>query len=174
MNRLFLLLMILSMPLPVAASHFWGGIDLCEVYKDKLPPGLTTELLPDAHSQAVVLLDHYCTQCHNLPGPDRHTAAEWRDVASKMFMLMDVSNRFGGLMGKVETMEPQEQEMLLAYLERHAANSEFIKSPADSESTGDAWLTRTLVLLPVLLLTGLGILRWWLHARRGHKPCAID
>lgn len=174
MKRTALLLMILFMPLPVAASHTWTDIDLCEVYKDKLPPGLTAESLPEAHSQGAVLLNQYCTQCHNLPGPDRHSAAEWRGVASKMFMLMDVSNRFGGLMGKVETMRSQDQEILLAYLERHATKSTISKKPADSEATGHPWLTRTLVLLPFLLLTGLGLLRWWRNLRSDHKPCVID
>jgi len=174
MNRVGLLLMILFMSLPVSASHTWADIDLCEVYKDKLPPGLTAESLPGAHSPGAVLLNRYCTQCHNLPGPDRHTAAEWREVASKMFMLMDVSNRFGGLMGKVETLQVQDREILLAYLERHATSSIIGKKPADTEVAENQWLTRTLALLPFLLLTGLGLLRWWRNLRSDHKSCGID
>ncbi len=171
MNRIVPLLMILFAPLPVAASHTWADIDLCEVYKDKLPPGLTADSLPDAHSPGAVFLDRYCTQCHNLPGPDRHTAAEWRGVTSKMFMLTDVSDRFGGLMGKVETMRPQDQEILLAYLERHATNAAMSEVPADIEATDHPWLQRTKALLPFLLLTGLGLLRWWRKRLSDRKPC---
>lgn len=174
MKRTAILLMILFMPLPVAASHTWADIDLCEVYKDKLPPGLTAASLPEAHSPGAALLNQFCTQCHNLPGPDRHTAAEWRDLASNMFMLMEVASRFGGLMGKAETMQTQDQEILLAYLERHATQSTISKKPVDSDAIGHPWLTRTLALLPFQLLTGLGLLRWWRTFRCNRKPCAID
>ncbi|MCU7923073.1 MAG: hypothetical protein KZQ88_10295 [Candidatus Thiodiazotropha sp. (ex Dulcina madagascariensis)] len=174
MKGIALLLMILCLPLPVAASHAWADIDLCEVYQDKLPPGLSAESLPEAHAPGAVLLDRYCTQCHNLPGPDRHTAAEWRDVASRMFLLMDVSKRFGGLMGRVESMQAQEQAILLAYLERYAANLIVSKWPAEPEATGHPWLIRTQALLPFLLLTGLGLLRWLRKCRKDHKPCVTD
>ncbi len=175
MKRLVLLLMILLTSLPVAASHAWADIDLCEIYQDKLPPGLTLASLPEAGSSGSVLLNQYCTQCHNLPGPDRHTVAEWKDVASKMFMLMEVSNRFGGLMGRVESMQPQEQEILRAYLERHAAYSSLIDNkPVDSQTGDHPWLSRTLALFPFLLLTGVGVLRWRRSFRRNHQPCVID
>jgi len=174
MKRIVLLLMTLLMSLPVAASHAWADIDLCEVYQDKLPPGLTLASLPEADSTGAALLHQYCTQCHNLPGPDRHTAAEWRDVASRMFMLMEVSNSFGGLMGRVESMRLQEQEVLRSYLEHHAANSIINNKPADSEASDHAWMSRTLTLFPFLLLTGVGVLRWRRNLRSNHKPCVID
>ncbi len=154
MNRIMLL--ILFLPVQVFASHGWSSFDICEAYKDKLPPGLTIESLADSKSPGAVLLNQYCTQCHNLPGPDRHTAAEWREVTSKMFMLMDVSHRFGGLAERVEIMQKPEQETLLAYLEQYASGT-----VGSEESTqGNPWLTRALALLPFLLLTGLGLLRW--------------
>ncbi|WP_240992139.1 hypothetical protein [endosymbiont of Riftia pachyptila] len=165
-----LMILILSLPLPATASHTWSGIDLCEVHKDKLPPGLTVESLPDSQSPEASLLQRFCTQCHNLPGPDRHTAAEWREVASKMFLLMDVSHRFGGLMGRVETMQKQEQERLLAYLQHHAMQSIDQEAPADIHRLNHPWLTRIWVLGPFLLLTGLGLLRWWRdrHTDKNH------
>ncbi|MES9855414.1 MAG: hypothetical protein ABW166_02260 [Sedimenticola sp.] len=192
------LLLILFLPLPLSASHTWADIDLCEVYKDKLPPGLTPESLPEAHSQGAELVNRYCSQCHNLPAPDRHTTTEWQGVAANMFMLMDLSNRFGGLMGRVETMQQQEQEIVLAYLARHATNAGRGRSQttlpdhtdpaslqgltptpeaddeADDEAAKSSWLTPTLPLLPFLLLMGLGLLRWWRTPRSGHKPCVID
>ncbi len=168
MNRIVLLLILLFLPLSVASNHTSAAIDLCEIYKDKLPPGLTADLLPEAPSQGAKLLAQYCTQCHNLPGPARHTATKWREVTSKMFMLMDVSSIFGGMMGKVETMQLQDQEILRTYLEHNATNSEIIMSPADRESTGHLWPTRSLALLPVLLLTGAGLLRWRRNLRHGH------
>jgi len=172
--KLALLLLILSLPLPVAASHGWAGFDLCEVHKDELPPGLTAESLPDPQSHGAALLNQYCTQCHNLPGPDRHTAAEWNDVTSKMFLLMDVSHRFGGLMGRVEILQGSQQEMLQAYLEHHASQSAVSEEATDSA----LWLTRILPLTPFVLLIGLGLLRWWKHhqsaLRQDRKSCVID
>ncbi|MEG7522707.1 MAG: hypothetical protein M3H12_06355 [Chromatiales bacterium] len=50
MKRVTLLFLILTLPQPVAASHPSAGIDLCEIHKDKLPPGLTAESLPDPQS----------------------------------------------------------------------------------------------------------------------------
>ncbi|RLJ20541.1 hypothetical protein DJ031_05510 [bacterium endosymbiont of Escarpia laminata] len=155
------MLMIFCLPQPVAASHPSAGIDLCEVHKDKLPPGLTAESLPEPHSKGAGLLHQYCTQCHNLPGPDRHTAAEWREVTPKMFLLMDVSHRFGGLMGQVEIMQREEQEHLLVYLERHALPSAGQVATADTFQSNQPWLTRLWALIPFLLLMVLGLLRWW-------------
>lgn len=167
-------LLLLALPLPVLASHAWSGVDLCKLYEDKLPPGLSAESLPDATSHGAGLLARYCTQCHNLPGPDRHTAAEWRETTSNMFMLMDVSNRFGGLMGRVDVLSPGDQGILLKYLERHAADSDSGQAQAAQDSPINHWLTRALALLPVLLLTGLGLLRWRLTNRPRHSQCAID
>lgn len=171
MKPVILIFMTLCLPLPVAASHTWSGIDLCEVYEDKLPPGLTAESLPDPQSPGAGLLNQYCTQCHNLPGPDRHTAAEWREVTSNMFLLMDVSHRFGGLMGRVEIMQKQEQEMLVRYLQRHAMRSVDKKTSAEKVHH---WLTPVLVLGPFLLLVGVGMLRWWKSYHKNRKPCVID
>ncbi|RDH87277.1 MAG: hypothetical protein DIZ77_15720 [endosymbiont of Seepiophila jonesi] len=179
------MLMIFCLPQPVAASHPWVGIDLCEVHKDKLPPGLTAESLPDPQSPGAALLHQYCTQCHNLPGPDRHTAAEWREVTAKMFLLMDVSHRFGGLMGRVEIMQREQQARLLAYLESNATvrgriegggvkppyprhySQHVLRSLAPTPGVDQPdphWLTRLWVLVPFLLLMGLGLFRWWRHS----------
>jgi hypothetical protein len=152
-----LLLVLLFSSSPVGASHPQAEIDLCEVYKDRLPPGLTLALLPDATAQGALLLSQYCTQCHNLPGPDRHTAAEWSEVSSKMFLLMEVSNRFGGWMGHVEVLSSQQQETLLGYLQRYAGDAEVVQSPLEKGFTLPLWFSRILALLPVLLLLGVGL-----------------
>jgi hypothetical protein len=167
--RRFLALLLLLFPLPVLASHAWSEVDICKLYEDKLPPGLTAESLPGATSQGAGLLARYCNQCHNLPGPDRHTATAWHVVTSKMFMLMEVSSRFGGVRGRVETPLPEEQAILRDYLQRHAADTE--TAPDATAPGAGSWLPRALALLPVLLLTGLGALRWWLAARSERRRC---
>jgi len=169
-----LALLLLFLPLSAAASHGWSGFDICKAYEDKLPPGLTVASLPDPGGPGAVLLGRYCTQCHNLPGPDRHTAGEWHRVTSRMFLLMEVSHRFGGLMGRVEVMREAEQETLLGYLEAHAADA---AAPQGREK-GRGWRSSLLALAPFLALVVLGGLRWWRRRRAGHtgggRPCTTE
>jgi len=115
-----LLLLLLCIPLQVVASHQWAGMDLCQVRKDIVPPGLPTELTPDKNSTGARLLQRYCTQCHNLPGPGRHTIDEWPDVMARMQRLMEVTHRFGTLIEDVELMSTEEISTLLTYLQEHA------------------------------------------------------
>ncbi len=154
-----LLALTLMVPLPVGANHGWSEIDLCEVYKDRLSAGPSADALAETGSEGAVLLDRYCSQCHNLPGPDRHTAAEWRDVAPRMLLLMDVAHRFRGIMGRVEAVSQLDQKTLPAYLERHGAEVGGGEPKVASEAPNYASPTRSLVLSP-LLLVGLGVVRW--------------
>ena len=64
---------------------------------DVLPPGIDPKLLPDPGSRGARLLERYCTQCHNLPGPGMHTAAEWPQVVRRMNGRMQMMS--GGMMG---------------------------------------------------------------------------
>lgn len=102
------------------ASHDWGGIDVCQTYRDRVPPGLDPALLPEPDSRGARLLRQYCTQCHELPGPGHHTAEEWPAVLERMAVLMDVSQRFRGLMGRIAAPDAEERKALEAYLVAHA------------------------------------------------------
>jgi len=102
------------------ASHSYGGLDLCALYPEIMPPGLNAEQLPEPKSKGAALIQNYCEQCHALPGPGRHTAEEWKPVLEHMQTLMDVSNRFGGLMGNIKTPTFIEREQLQEYLSKHA------------------------------------------------------
>ncbi len=115
-------LMMIALMAPQAAysKHDWGGLDLCEVRRDVVPPGLDPALLPDAASDGARLMRRYCTQCHNLPGPGRHTAGEWPQALERMALLMRVSSRFRGLMGEVAEPSAEERELLRDYLRTHA------------------------------------------------------
>jgi mono/diheme cytochrome c family protein len=104
----------------VMASHSYGGLDLCALYPEVMPPGLMPDQLPDAGGPGAVLMQGYCTQCHALPGPGRHSAEEWPHVLDRMLVLMDVADRFGGLLGDVKTPASDERDQLRNYLELHA------------------------------------------------------
>lgn len=102
------------------ASHSYGGLDLCALYPEVMPPGLPPEDLPQPESRGAGLLQGYCEQCHALPGPGRHTAGEWQEVLDRMILLMDVASRFSGLMGHIRVPAADEGEVLRAYLTDHA------------------------------------------------------
>ena len=60
-----------------------------------------------------------CNQCHVLPDPQRHTAAEWRTVVARMQENMQWMNRVVG--NQPLPGEPQLRvEEINAFLERHA------------------------------------------------------
>lgn len=102
------------------ANHDWGGIDVCSVYRNTAPPGFDPAALPRSHAPGAPLLTRYCTQCHELPGPGHHTAEEWPAVLERMYVLMEVSQRFRGLMGRISAPNTRERETLHAYLSDNA------------------------------------------------------
>jgi hypothetical protein len=60
-----------------------------------------------------------CKQCHVLPDPQRHTAAEWRAVVARMQENMEWMNRVVG--SQPVPGEPQLRvDEILAFLSRHA------------------------------------------------------
>ena len=118
--RVFLLPVLLLNSSLVFASHSFGGLDMCALYPEVMPPGLMPEQLPDAGGQAALLMQNYCTQCHELPGPGRHTAEEWPQVLDRMLVIMDVADRFGGLLGDIKTPSSSERDQLRNYLVLHA------------------------------------------------------
>jgi cytochrome c5 len=102
------------------ASHSYGGLDLCKLYPEVMPPGLDSRLLPQATSEGAKLLQTYCSQCHELPGPGRHTASDWPVVLKRMIVLMDVTSRFSGLLGHVQVPTAEEGRVLREYLLQQA------------------------------------------------------
>jgi len=83
-----------------------------------LPPGINPTSLPAPHSEGAKLLQHYCTQCHNLPGPGLHTAVEWPAVVARMA----ARERMMSDQDMMGIQAPSEKELatLLAYLQKHA------------------------------------------------------
>src|SRR5512139_4352060 len=63
------------------------------------PPGSDPASLPELHSEGAQLLQAYCAQCHELPGPGLHTADEWPAVVRRMNMRMQMRGHMGMTMG---------------------------------------------------------------------------
>ncbi len=92
-----------------------------QMMPDLVPPGLSPEDLPDPKSEGAQLLTYYCTQCHNLPSPSMHAAEEWPAIADRMFRRMLRTSR--GMMMSVEMPNPEEQRIIVGYLESHGMKS---------------------------------------------------
>ena len=118
-RRLFPLVLALFTA-PALASHQWGGVDICETRKDIMPPDMAASQLPESDSPGARVLQRYCTQCHYLTGPGRHTREEWPDVLRRMDALMGISHFYRGLLGRVAMPDDMEKAALRAYLDRHA------------------------------------------------------
>lgn len=81
-----------------------------------LPLGTDPALLPEPHSAGAQLLQGFCTQCHDLPGPGLYTASEWPGVVARMDRRMLMMS---GMMGVIAPTGA-ELKTLLAYLQQHA------------------------------------------------------
>jgi hypothetical protein len=74
---------------------------------------------PDVQTPAAEAFRLACNQCHVLPDPQRHTAAEWRAVVARMQENMEWMNRVVG--SQPIPGEPQLRiEEINAFLEKHA------------------------------------------------------
>ncbi len=100
-----------------------------------LPPNdFKPEDLPEPGSRGAGLLQVYCIQCHWLPTPHMHSAAEWPILVKRNLLRMEqLRVRLGGplttgLVGETvmtgyenpEIPAPADVDTLLAYLQRHA------------------------------------------------------
>jgi len=107
-----------------------------------LPPGIDPALLPEPDSAGARILQYYCVQCHNLPGPGMHTAAGWPRVLGRMNMRMRMmGGMMGGMMGVVAPSRV-ELDILLDYLQKHAQEPiDAAKYPDLNTQAGQAFST---------------------------------
>jgi hypothetical protein len=74
---------------------------------------------PEANAPSAEAFRLACSQCHVLPDPARHTAAEWPAVVARMEQNMQWMNRVVG--SKAAAGEPQlRTEEILAFLTKYA------------------------------------------------------
>ncbi len=83
------------------------------------PVADTARVVPEAASESAYLVSLYCTQCHALPSPQLHTAAEWLAVSGKMREHMQLAN--GDAAGTtVQLPSESERLMIERYLQDYA------------------------------------------------------
>ncbi len=68
--------------------------------------------LPSPESEGAKLFRDRCSQCHSLPDPALHTAAEWQGIVDKMRAYMQAMDK------KVITRD--EEKEIAGYLQLHA------------------------------------------------------
>jgi len=74
---------------------------------------------PDVKRPSAEAFRLACSQCHVLPDPQRHTAAEWPQVVARMQQNMEWMNRVVG--SRPDRDEPQLRvEEINAFLQKHA------------------------------------------------------
>jgi cytochrome c2 len=129
---------------PLGATGSGGGRDFSagqmmpmrnmmhRMMPDLLPPGVEPGDLPDPNGPGAKLVVRYCWQCHNLPTPSMHSAAEWPGIADRMFLRID---RMLGMMG-IEGPSKEDRAAIIAYLEKYALRSIPAASLAASQSPG--------------------------------------
>jgi cytochrome c5 len=110
----------------------WVRADMIE-----LPEGVPARELPDPESPGAGLAGRYCSQCHGIPTPKRHSAEDWMPTLRRMFARMDHMSRMGGMdgmMGRgmrgrvrmpmgmhgVRSPTVEEQRLIVAYYQTHA------------------------------------------------------
>lgn len=112
-----------------------------------LPPAsFVPENLPERGARGAVILEAYCVQCHWMPAPQMHTAAEWPLLVRRMQMRSrTLRARMGGphtseLVGEVllsgmastELPSPEDSDSLVAYLQRNALPAAGLEQPDDT------------------------------------------
>ncbi len=90
--------------------------------------------LPEPHSYGAAMLEVYCEQCHWLPSPQMHSAAEWPLLVRRMMLRAGIlKDRIGGpvtrglvggwmvdIIKKVGYPDADQQDSIIAYLQRNA------------------------------------------------------
>jgi mono/diheme cytochrome c family protein len=97
-----------------------------------VPSGVVPESLPEPDSSGARLFVRYCAQCHHLPSPATHSAEDWPAVATRMVDRMEQYRISRRGMGRrvIQMPTAEEQQAILAYLQRHAL------PPARSDALG--------------------------------------
>jgi cytochrome c5 len=120
-----------------------------------LPQGIAAAQLPDPDAPGARLVVRYCGQCHGIPSPATHSAADWEPTLRRMLMYMEREHNMGAMMGRgmgrgrrmgmnraaVPTVD--ERGTLLAYLQVHGLKAIAADSVPASTDAGATAFTRT-------------------------------
>ncbi len=83
-----------------------------------IPTGMNPNDLPNAEQRGATVLTLYCVQCHDLPTPLMHSAAEWKLVLDRMEQRMRA--RRGGMLTKIMMPPEKDWAILRDYMTANA------------------------------------------------------
>lgn len=108
----------------------------------RMPAGINPGQLPEPKSEGARLLGQYCSQCHGVPGPGLHTAAEWPDTIARMNRRMQMMSG-GGMMMRIEAPDNNELKILTAYLEKNAQRTIDVNELMGADTPGGQAFQKT-------------------------------
>lgn len=98
------------------------------------PPATDPRSLPEPQSEGAELLQRYCDQCHDLPGPGLHTAEEWPAVIARMKKNMDGGGLMMRIMHGIRKPSKDETQTLVSYLQANGRKAVDPEQLPDRES----------------------------------------
>lgn len=110
--------------------------------RNRMPAGINPAQLPEPKSEGARLLGQYCSQCHGVPGPGLHTAAEWPDTIARMNRRMQMMSG-GGMMMRIEAPDNNELKILTAYLEKNAQRTIDVNELMGADTPGGQAFQKT-------------------------------
>jgi cytochrome c5 len=84
-----------------------------------LPPGIEPAALPEPESAGAQLLQRFCVQCHKLPSPGLHSAAEWPAIVDRMQERVQRITAADRELVHAKPLNTAELETLLSYLRQY-------------------------------------------------------
>jgi cytochrome c5/cytochrome c2 len=122
------------------AKYLWSQSPHGKMLERILPPAIEPRELPEPRSEGARLTARYCVQCHYLPNPQMHTAAEWQPIVERMVWRMQGKGNLGALMKEmmVEIRAPSERDIavLTRYLKKHGQKEIDPNHPALTSAAG--------------------------------------
>lgn len=118
----------------------------------QMPEGIKAKDLPLPESESARLTAYYCSQCHGIPSPASHSAADWVSVFRRMMLRSLRSQNMGQMMGgqmghmmggnlpmgmqNASVPSVEEQALILGYLQDHALKTVSPEDMPDAEGEG--------------------------------------
>lgn len=118
-----------------------------------LPPGIAVAELPDRDSPGGRLVAQYCSQCHGIPSPASHSAADWEPTLRRMLVHLERGAHMGGMGGmmgrrmgarmQVAVPTDDERRTILVYLQAHGLRAIAREDLPEAGSEASALFART-------------------------------
>lgn len=105
------------------ARYLWSKNPHGKMLERILPRVVEPDQLSEPQSEGARLTVQYCVQCHYLPSPQMHTAANWGKIVARMNWRMQGKGNMGKLMkdmmDNIQAPTEEELETLTHYLQKH-------------------------------------------------------